>query len=480
MDDTSEKPHGPTVSVSEALSERLERHNQRHLVRFADDLSPSRREKLIAQLESIDFALVERLYRDIGAATDWRALAARAQSPQAFRLSDAAPNPPRETACRAGEDALRSGHVGVIIVAGGEGSRLGFPHPKGMFPIGPVSGHCLFQVLFEKVQAIARRYATRLPVYLMTSPSTHDETSRYLDEQGWFGLDEADRFVFCQGTMPAVDAATGNILLSAPDEVALSPDGHGGMLAALARSGGMDDLARRGIERLFYCQVDNPLVALCDPEFLGDHILTGSRISTQVVAKRDASERVGVVVSIDGRTRIIEYSDLPADVASRTTSDTGAPELALWAGSTAVHAIDVDFLRQVAADPDRLPFHVARKAVAHIDDAGNLVEPRQPNAIKFERFIFDLLPAAERSIVFEVDRQAAFAPLKNADSQPADTPTTVRRQMIALHARWLRSAGAIVEEGVPVEISPLFALDAAELSTKVDRGLRITKPRLFD
>ena len=472
MDDASASSAG----VPSALNERLARHNQRHLVRFAGDLSPSRREKLIAQLESIDFALVERLYRGIGAATDWRALAARAQSPHAFRLSDPAPIPPRETARRAGEDALGAGRVGVIIVAGGEGSRLGFPHPKGMFPIGPVSEHSLFQVLLEKVQAVARRYGTRLPVYLMTSPSTHDETSQYLDEHGWFGLDEADRFVFCQGTMPAVDAATGKVLLSAPDEVALSPDGHGGMLAALAQSGGLDDLARRGIERLFYCQVDNPLVALCDPEFLGDHILTGSRISTQVVAKRDASERVGVVVSIDGRTRIIEYSDLPTDVAARKTPD-GSIEL--WAGSTAVHAIDVDFLRQVAEDPDRLPFHVARKAVAHIDDAGNLVEPREPNAIKFERFIFDLLPAAERSIVFEVDRKAAFAPLKNADGQPADTPTTVRRQMIALHVTWLRSAGAFVEDGVPVEISPLFALDAAELSQKLASGLMITKPRFF-
>ena len=472
MDDAS----ASNIGVSSALIERLARHNQRHLVRFEADLSPPRREKLLGEIQSIDFALVERLYRGAGAATDWHALAKRAQAPQAFRLSDLAPNPPREAARRAGEDALRAGRVGVIIVAGGEGSRLGFPHPKGMFPIGPVSEHSLFQILFDKVQAVARRYGTRLPVYLMTSPSTHDETSQYLDEHNGFGLNQADCFVFRQGTMPAVDAATGKILLAAPDEVALSPDGHGGMLAALANSGGLDDLARRGIERLFHCQVDNPLVALCDPEFLGDHILTGSRISTQVVAKRDASERVGVVVSIDGRTRIIEYSDLPAEVAARTSSN---GSLDLWAGSIAVHAIDVDFLRQVAADPDRLPFHVARKTVAHIDESGQLVEPRQPNAIKFERFIFDLLPVAERSIVFEVDRESAFSPLKNADGQPADTPTTVRRQMIALHSAWLRSAGAVVEDGAGVEISPLFALDAAELSTKVDRGLRITKPRFF-
>jgi UDP-N-acetylglucosamine/UDP-N-acetylgalactosamine diphosphorylase len=462
--------------VSPTLWERLVRHDQTHLVRFAGELSAAERDKLFAQIESIDFDLVERLYRSAGDATDWRALADKATAPRAFRLNDPAPNSPRDAARRAGEDALRAGRVAVMIVAGGEGSRLGFPHPKGMFPIGPVSGHSLFRILLEKVQAVARRFSTRLPVYLMTSPSTHDETTRYLGEHEWFGVENADRFVFCQGTMPAVDAATGKVLLTDRGEVALSPDGHGGMLAALAKSGGLDDLTRRGIERLFYCQIDNPLVALCDPEFFGDHILTGSRISTQVVAKRDATERVGVLASIDGRTCIIEYSDLPADVAARTAPD-GA--LLLWAGSTAIHAIDVDFLRQVADDPERLPFHIARKAVPHLDDAGHRVEPRQPNAIKFERFVFDLLPAAERSIVFEVDRAAAFAPLKNAEGQPADTPSSVRRQMIDLHAAWLRSAGAMVEEGVPVEISPLFANSATELAGKIGPGLLITEPRFF-
>jgi UDP-N-acetylglucosamine/UDP-N-acetylgalactosamine diphosphorylase len=478
MDGLRANPRDTAGDVSKSLIERLAGYHQQHLVRFWDQLDAKQRERLAGEIESIDFALVDRLYRGAQAATDWHSLAARAQPPAAFRLADASPDPTRDRARRAGEEALKSGQVGVIIVAGGEGSRLGFPHPKGMFPIGPVSNHSLFRILLEKVQAVARRYAARLPVYLMTSPSTDAETIAYLDEHDWFGQPRDDRFVFCQGTMPAIDAATGRVLLAAPDAVALSPDGHGGMLAALARSGGLDDLARRGVQRLFYCQVDNPLVALCDPEFLGDHILTGSQISTQVVAKQDAAERVGVVVSIDDRTQIIEYSDLPAEVAARRHQAGGSLEL--WAGSIAVHAIDVDFLREVAADPDRLPFHVARKAVAHIDEAGRLVEPKQPNAIKFERFIFDLLPAARRSIVFEVDRAAAFAPLKNADGQPADTPSTVRQQMIAQHTNWLRSAGAVVDEGVAVEISPLFALDQADVAKKIPSGLRVSQPRFFE
>jgi UDP-N-acetylglucosamine/UDP-N-acetylgalactosamine diphosphorylase len=477
MEVVSGTARGTSEEVPSRLIQRLSRHNQTHLVGFWEKLDAGQRQKLVAELESIDFALVDRLYRGAATAIDWQSLAARARPPVAFRLADSKPDPPREAARRAGGESLRSGRVGVIIVAGGEGSRLGFPHPKGMFPIGPVSNHSLFQILLEKVQAVARAYATRLPVYLMTSPSTQAESLAYLDQHDWFGQPRDDRFVFCQGTMPAVDADTGRVLLSAPDAVAISPDGHGGMLAALARCGGLDDLARRGIERLFYCQVDNPLVALCDPEFLGDHILTGSEISTQVVAKRDASERVGVVVSIDGRTQIIEYSDLPPEVAARTSPD---GSLELWAGSIAVHAIDVDFLRQVAADPERLPFHVARKAVAHIDDAGQLIEPCQPNAIKFERFIFDLLPAAKRSIVFEVDRATAFAPLKNALGQSTDTPSTVRRQMIALHSEWLRSAGAAVEDGVAVEISSLFALDRVDLVNKIPPGLRVSKPQFFD
>jgi UDP-N-acetylglucosamine/UDP-N-acetylgalactosamine diphosphorylase len=276
--------------------------------------------------------------------------------------------------------------------------------------------------------------------------------------------------------MPAVDLKSGKLLLEAKDSLALSPDGHGGTLAALARHGCLQDIQQRGIEQLFYFQVDNPLTQICDPQFIGYHLLCGSEMSTQAVAKRDPAERVGVIVAIDGKVQILEYSDLPAEHAARRDAD---GSLWLWAGNTAIHVFDVAFLERMQHTADALPFHRAKKKVPFIDEAGQLVEPEKPNAIKFERFIFDLLPHARHAIVVEVDPAEGFAPVKNASGEPRDTPETARAAMIALHRRWLREAGARVGDDIAVEISPQFALDAKELKAKIRPGTAVTGPKYF-
>ena len=244
-------------------------------------------------------------------------------------------------------------------------------------------------------------------------------------------------------------------------------------------SGCLADMHTRGVRQLFYCQIDNPLVEMCDPTFLGYHLLASSELSTAVVSKRHSREKVGNVVTVDGRLRILEYSDLNplADEIVERRGPDGTP--VFWAGNTAVHVFDVAFLDRMAASGTALPFHVARKAVAHIDATGQRVQPREPNAIKFERFIFDLLPEARQGIVVEVDAQRTFAPVKNAPGEPTDSPDTVRAQMIALHADWLRRAGCEVGEGVAVEISPLFAQNADELAARISPGLTVTAPRYF-
>jgi UDP-N-acetylglucosamine/UDP-N-acetylgalactosamine diphosphorylase len=404
---------------------------------------------------------------------NFRDLASRAGQPAAFRL-DAAKNrfSPAEARER-GRQALAAGQVGVVLVAGGQGSRLGFDHPKGMYCIGPVSGRTLFQIHIEKILATARRHSVRIPLYLMTSPATHNETLEFLAAHDRFDMAEDDLHVFCQGTMPAVDAATGLLLLEAPERLAVSPNGHGGMLTAFAESGAMADAQARGIRQLFYFQVDNPLVDIAGPEYIGYHILADSEMSSQVIAKRDPLEKVGNVVGVDGRLMVIEYSDLPDDVARKTHAD---GSLAIWAGSIAVHVFDLDFLSRAKDQADSLPYHVAHKKVAYIDAEGNRVEPDKANAIKFERFIFDLMPSARNAIVVEVDPASAFAPLKNASGAAADTPESVKVQISELHRFWLREAGAQVADGVAVEISPFYALDAEELQGKVKPGLTIQGP----
>jgi len=459
------------------LRDILKLHGQQHLLACWDRLDPQAQKTLAGQIEGVDFSLIARLYGERDRQADMGQLAQRAGPPRGFRL-DMAKNPfTPEQARQKADQALRAGVVGAILVAGGQGTRLGFDHPKGMFPIGPISGKTLFQIHFEKIAAARRRYGVSIPFYVMTSPATHVETEQFLAANDWFGLPAEDLMLFCQGTMPAVDAETGQVLLEAPDRLALSPDGHGGMLAALHRGGALADMRRRGIRHLFYFQVDNPLVDICGREFVGYHLLADADFSTQVVSKRDPLERVGNVVEVDGRPMVIEYSDLPDQSAQRLNPD---GSLAIWAGSIAVHMMDVELLERLAHSADGLPFHIARKKVAHVDPrSGRRIEPDRPNAIKFERFIFDLMPQARNAVVVEVDPRWAFAPLKNASGAKDDTPEMVRDRMAGLARRWLREAGAVVDDRTTVEISPLWALDAEETAAKIAPGTIIDRPTYF-
>jgi UDP-N-acetylglucosamine/UDP-N-acetylgalactosamine diphosphorylase len=465
--------------TNDELRSRLAAFGQEHVLDFWDELTPPQRQQLTAQIAALDLKQINALFHGAAAPEDWAELAGRAMAPPAFRLRDRKRAFSVEQATERGQQALAEGHVGVLLVAGGQGTRLGFDHPKGMFPIGPVSEASLFQILLERILARSRAAGMRIPLYLMTSPATHEETIDYLRANENFGLASDDLKIFCQGTMPAVEAKTGRLLLAEKHQLALSPDGHGGMLQALAASGCLSDIRRRELRQLFYCQVDNPIVEMCDPELLGYHLLSHSELSTQVIAKRGSRDKVGNVVSIDGQLRIIEYSDLnplPDEIVERRSADESP---IFWAGNTAIHVIDVPFLERMSQSGATLPFHVAQKAVGHVDPSGKKIEPKQPNAIKFERFIFDLLPQARQAIVVEVDEAQAFAPVKNAPGDARDTPESVQAQMVALHAGWLQAAGCEVAEGVAVEISPLFAQSAQELAARIPPGLVVTQPRFF-
>ena len=467
------------------LSEKLNQFtspSQQHLLAFWDDLSELERQHLGQQILNLDSSVISNLIADsVVASDDANVQLADADGqiqfapPPAFRLDDDAAQFSSQRAKDCGEEAIRSGKLGVILVAGGQGTRLGFEHPKGMYPIGPVSGHTLFQILLERLLAIRRRYGAEIPLYIMTSPATHDETIRYLGEKNRFGLPDRDLKVFCQGTMPAVDRK-GRILLASKSSLALSPDGHGGMLAALAGSGCLADARRRGVEHLFYGQVDNPLVQICDPRLVGFHLLSYSEMTTQAVSRAGPSEKVGNLVSVDGSVQIVEYIHFPEDLAKQTNCN---DSLTFWAGSIAVHVFDVGFLERMLTYANAMPWNYAKKKTPHIAENGKLLQPESSNATKFERFIFDLLPHAENAIVVEGDRGRVFAPVKNANDEQVDTPKTAQATMIAEHVRWLREAGATVEEGARVEISPLFALDADELSSKIKNDLKVNNDTFF-
>jgi UDP-N-acetylglucosamine/UDP-N-acetylgalactosamine diphosphorylase len=282
---------------------------------------------------------------------------------------------------------------------------------------------------------------------------------------------------FTQGTMPALDLKTGKLLMEAPHRLFASPNGHGGTLTALADTGFLDKLKQAGIRLIFYFQVDNPLVKVADPLFLGQHLRENAEVSAKVVAKKGPEDKLGNLVLIDGRCAIIEYSDLPKELAHQR-DETG--ELRFRFGSPAIHAFSVGFLEKVTRSDNRIPFHVARKKVPHLDAAGKVIEPSQENALKFEMFIFDVLPRADRWVVVETSRVEEFEPLKNATG--SDSPESVKQAISNLAGDWLSKAGVNVPRkpdgnvSVPLEVSPLYALNAEELAGKVDRSLRVQGP----
>ena len=373
------------------------------------------------------------------------ASAARGGKPTAPRVAQLK-GPARVRAIAAGEKELRAGRVGVLLVAGGQGSRLGYDGPKGAYSIGPVTGASLFYVHARKVVALARRYGARVPFYIMTSAVNHEATVAHFRENGFFGLDEKDVMFFRQGVWPGM-TEDGKIFLDAPGHVFMSPDGHGGLITALKVNGCFADMRRRGVRTLFFFQVDNPLVEVADPAFIGLHTLGKAEYSLKLCAKRDPHEGLGMVVKRSGRFAMVEYTEMTEEMNTRRTK-TG--DLYFKFGSPAIHVFDRAFLEREAAKD--MPLHLAHKKIPFVNAAGKLVKPDAPNGWKFEKFIFDALPDAKRVECMAFDRTDEFSPVKNAEGK--DSPATCKADLQSKWRRQLAAAGINVDAGLPVEIDP--------------------------
>ncbi|MFC1781448.1 UTP--glucose-1-phosphate uridylyltransferase, partial [Planctomycetota bacterium] len=346
------------------------------------------------------------------------------------------------------------------------GTRLGFDGPKGNFPISPVRSKTLFQIFAEYIKTVSERYQVNCPWYIMTSPLNHNETLEIFQSDDYYGLRKEDVFIFQQGTIPNF-SPDGKILLAQKDSISCSPDGHGGSLKALYDSGAVSDMKRRGVELLSYFQVDNPLIKIFDPLFIGLHVLDESEMSSKALSKDNPKEKIGNFCLVDGKVTVIEYSDLPDKMAFEKKTD-GSYVFNL--GSIAVHIISRKFVERLNNGDFSLPLHRARKKIEHLNPQGNITES---DGIKLETFVFDALPLASKSIILETMRKEEFAPTKNATG--VDSTESARKMMVKRAAEWLESAGIIVPrkpDGSPdclIEIAPSFALEKDDIKTKLDR-----------
>lgn len=440
-------------------------------------ITPAAQADLLAQIGSVDWPEVERLVRSHVLAKPAFEAPGEMQPPPWFPAlpTDAKLLAHYAVARAEGERLLRAGKVAAFTVAGGQGSRLGWDAPKGTFPATPIRKASLFQCFAEYLQKAAQKYGRPVPWYILTSTVNDAATRAFFDQNGYFGLDKADVVFFTQAMMPAFDMLTGRVLMESPGQIALSPNGHGGSLKAMWASGAIADMKKRGVEQISYVQVDNPLLKLADPLFIGLHALAGAEMSSKALAKAHPKEKVGLLCLANGKMQVIEYSNLPDALAEERAAD---GSLRFKAGSIAMHMLRVDFVEglNTAAGGFSLPWNRAEKKVAYFDFAAQKeVKPEKTNAVKLETFVFDALPFCKTSIILEVDRDEEFGPIKNADAPAgapvmADSPASATLMQTFRAARWLEAAGVSIprkaDGGVDavIELPQTVAIEPGDLA----------------
>ncbi|MCC6143362.1 MAG: UDPGP type 1 family protein [Candidatus Hydrogenedentes bacterium] len=469
------------VVDEQTLRQTAAQYGQDHIFRFWDELDEGGKARLLEDIGAVDFRRMEQLIEK------W---VRHDPPPEEFGGIDAVEvippaDPAREDAreaLRAGEAALRAGRVGVVLVAGGQGTRLGFDGPKGAYPIGPVTGKTLFEYHAAKLRKLEMEFGCTLPWYIMVSASNAEATRMFFEDHDYFGLQAGNVYFFQQAMVPCI-GEDGKFLLESKDRLAKNPNGHGGCIPALVDNGIIEDCRRRGVDTLTYFQVDNWAIKPADPYYIGYHLLRGGEMSSKVHRKQEVREAVGVHCLCDGEYRVIEYSelDLYPQLLERDQQD--AP--VHYAGNPAIHMFSVDFVERVYREADDFPWHRAHKKVPHLDAHGGQVNPEKPNAYKFETFIFDALRFVQHPpIALEIHRLGEYTPIKQFEG--SNSVVQARKSQNRYWAAWIEAAGSTVPrdaDGYPeidIEISPLYARTAEQFVERskgkrwpTDKGLFI-------
>lgn len=382
--------------MNKKIEQKITDTNQKYLGGLVGRELPARLEK---QLAGMDWSYLELIHENELKRGSFAPLGA-------LELPKIEQN--RDAYKRTGLDALRAGKVGAILLAGGQGTRLGFDKAKGMFNIGVNKELYIFEQLIANLRKVTDEAGAWVPLYVMTSEKNDAQTRAFFEEHAFFGYDSSYVKFFVQEMVPAVDF-DGNVLLEAEDSLAMSPNGNGGWFKSLLRAGLKSDLEERGVEWLNVFAVDNVLQQIADPVFVGATIASGCVSGAKVVRKVDPYERVGALCLEDGRPSIVEYYDLTPEMAE-ATDENGT--LLYGFGVILNYLFRVDKLMDIVET--KLPLHIVEKKVPYMDESGAMVKPSEPNAYKFETLILDMIYMMDDCLSFEVDRSREFAPVKNA------------------------------------------------------------------
>lgn len=387
----------------EEAKKMLADYGQEHILRYYDELSAEEQNSLLVQTEKIDFSILSALDSKNNAALK----RGKIEPISAVTAADIARN--SEEYRSVGLDAIRSGKVAAVLLAGGQGTRLGFDKPKGMFNVGVTRELYIFECLINNMMKVVSEAGKWIHLCVMTSEKNHDDTVGFFREKNFFGYNADFVHFFVQDMAPSVDF-NGRIYMESKSRISSSPNGNGGWFSSLVRSGLLARLKAEGVEWLNVFGVDNVLAKIADPLFIGAIIKSGAQSGSKVVAKTAPEERVGVMCLEDGKPSIVEYYEMSDEMINQRGTD---GELAYKYGVILNYLFGISKLEEI--NKTKMPIHTVNKKIPYMDENGEFITPDKPNGNKFEALIIDMINQHDSCMPYEVERGKEFAPIKNPD-----------------------------------------------------------------
>ena len=378
----------------------LQEIGQEHLLSFYDELTEGEKEELLSQIASTDWKVLQNFDHP-------EDLSGKGEIEPIEGLTLSAIAERKEEFQKVGVEAIQKGKVGAILLAGGQGTRLGSDHPKGTYNVGVTRDLYIFECLIHNLMDVCRQTGVSVPLYVMTSDKNHVETTAFFREHGYFGYDPSYVKFFKQDMAPAVDFS-GKVILEGKGKIALSPNGNGGWFSSLVRAGLLEDVKERGIEWLNVFAVDNVCQRIADPAFVGATILSGVDCGAKAVVKAEPHEKVGVLCLEDHKPSIVEYYELSEEMAQAKNAD---GSLKYRYGVILNYLFSLKSLERIASA--KIPVHIVKKKVPYLAGDGSLVKPERENGCKFETLVLDMIKLMDACLPYEVERSYEFAPIKN-------------------------------------------------------------------
>lgn len=400
-------------NLNEAI-QILKKNEQENIIKWLEKANEEQKQIIINQVLSFDFDKLNKLYEKTKQAPDFKEnIIENIKYTDLSKLDEDNFKMYKSK----GEEIIKQGKYAVITMAGGQGTRLGHPGPKGTFKINSLIGEkYLFEIIIDSLKKAKEKYNVIIPWYVMTSEENNKQTISFLEEHNYFGYPKQAVKFFKQGKAPLLDT-NGKLLIDETGTVKEASDGNGSIYESLKRDGALEDMKKRGIQWVFVGGVDNILLRIVDPIMVGLTVLENNFISSKSVVKRNPSERVGVFCKNNGKPIVIEYTELPEEMANQYDEN---GELVYGEVNILSHLFNIQAIEELA--DKQLPYHVAFKKANYIDENGNVVKSTEPNAYKFESFIFDGFSYYDDMTILRVKREEEFAPIKNAEGN--DTPQT--------------------------------------------------------